>query len=351
MYAKLVVGPSVISSVKAMRDIGRLITSANPTTALLSAFSSTSSIIVDPTPAGWSYVGSVNANDRPTIAAVGSATDTTGTFGYTAESDYNLAFSAPCLNQPSRLKYAVLSIVWRGTTAASQYTFALTAAQTVTDQGVRTNEGPRPITSDTANNGVVETNALAITTVANRIIHLIATPRHITIIEEGRGLCAVWEATNTDVHDFLNRPPVIQYSHAISTTTRFPIIVPTSYTVTQTGGWMAVAINITNPNTAVTYGTYDITEGSTANLGILAQASATYRNNSIDAAGNPRYQVGPVYFQIGEQGYPVQFVTGVVPIYWTRPGIGTTGDEIDINGDTYMFFNCGTTIGVAMKTT
>jgi hypothetical protein len=350
MYAKLVVGPSVISSVRAMRDIGRLITSANPTTALLSAFSSTSSIIIDPTPAGWSYVGSLNASDRPTIAAIGSAADTTGTFGYTADTDYNLAFSAPCLNQPSRLKYALLTIVWRGTTPASQYTFALTGAQSATDQGVRTNEGPRAVTQDPVTNPVTETSALAITTIANRIIHLIATPRHITIIEEGRGLCAVWEATNTDVHDFLNRPSFIQYSHATAFNTRFPIIIPTGYNTVQTGGWMAVAINITNPNTAVTYGTYDISEGSTANLGILAQASATYRNNSIDAAGNPRYQVGPVYFQIGEQGYPVQFVTGVVPIYWTRPAIGTTGDEIDINGDTYTFFNCGSTIGVAMKT-
>lgn len=351
MYAKLVVGPSVISSVKAMRDIGRLITSENPTTALLSAFSPTSSIIVDPTPAGWTYVGSLNANDRPTIAAVGSATDTTGTFGYTLNNEYNLAFSAPCLNQPTRLKYALLNIVWRGTTAASQYTFALTGAQSVTDQGVRTNEGPRAVTGDSAVNGVTETSALSITTVANRIIHLIATPRHITIMEEGRGICAVWEATNTDVHDFLNRPSFIQYSHATNATTRFPIIVPTSYGSTQTGGWMAVGFNITNVNTLVTYGTYDISEASTANLGSLAQASATYRNNSIDEAGNPRYQIGPVYFQVGEQGYPTQFVTGVVPIYWTRPGIGTSGDEIDINGDTYMFFNCGTTVGVAMKTT
>ena len=349
MYAKLVVGSSNISAIRAMRDIGRLITSAAPTTALLSAFSSTSSIIVDSTPAGWTYVGSLNASDRPTIADVGSTADTTGTFGYTAEAEYNLAFSAPCLNQPSRLKYALLNIVWRGT-GTNQYTFALTAAQTVTDQGVRTNEGPRPVTADTTVNLPPETTALAMACVAGRIVHLIATPRHITIIEEGRGICAVWEASNTDVNDFYNRPPVIQYSHATNATTRFPIIVPTAYTTTQTGGWMAVGFAITDVNTGTFYGTYDISENSTANLGSLAQASATYRNNSINAAGSPRYQIGPVYFQIGEKGYPTQFVTGVVPIYWARPGMGSTGDLVDIGGETYTFFNCGITVGVIMKT-
>lgn len=347
MYAKLVVGPSNISSIKAMRDIGRLITSSAPSTALLSAFSTTSSIIVDPTPAGWTYVGSMNANDRPTIVEVGSATDTTSPFGYTTEAGYNLAFSAPCLNNESRLKYALLNIVWRGG-GTNGYTFALTAAASVTDQGVVTNEGPRVFAQSAE--GVGETNPLAIWSAANQILHVIATPRHITIIQEGRGLSAVWEATNTEVHDFYNRPPFIQYSHAQSSATaRYGIISPTGQTLTQNPGWMAAAIGITNVNNGTFYGTYDISEAATANLGNLAQASSTYRNNSINAAGAPKYQIGPVYFQIGEQGYPTQFVTGVVPIYWTRGNIGTTGDEVDVNGDTYTFFNCGTGFGVIMK--
>ena len=348
MYAKLVVGPSNISSIRAMRDIGRLITSENPTTALLSAFSTTSSIIVDPTPAGWTYVGGLNAADRPTIAAVGSTADTTSPYGYTSDTDYNLGFSAPCLNQPSRIKYALLTIVWRGG-GTNGYTFALTAAQNVTDQGIRTNEGPRAVA--TSIEGVGETNPLAMWSGTGQILHVIATPRHITIIQEGRGLNAVWEATNTDVHDFFNRPPVIQYSHSQSSATaRFGIIAPTAFTVTQVAGWMATAIGITNVSNGTFYGTYDITEASTANLGSLAQASTTYRSNSIDAAGNPRYQIGPVYFQIGEQGYPTQFVTGVVPIYWTKGSVGSTGDEFEVNGDTYKYFNCGTGFGVVMKT-
>jgi hypothetical protein len=350
MYAKLVVGPSIISAVRAMRDIGRLITSANPSVDLLTAFNKTSSIIIDPTPAGWTYVGGVNAADQPSIAAVDSTAATTSPYGYTNDTHYNLAFSAPCLNNPSRLKYALLSLVWRGTTT-SGYTFALTAAQSVTPLGIATNEGPRPFAA--AAEGIGETNSLAICTAANFILHVIASPRHITIIVEGSiaGLSAVWEATNTDVHDFYNKASFIQYSHAQSSATaRFPIISPTGYTLTQSPGWMAIASGVTNVNTGTYYGTYDISEAGTANLGNLAQASSSYRNNSINAAGSPKYQIGPVYFQIGELGYPTQFVTGIVPIYWTRGNIGSTGDELEVGGDSYMFFNCGSGFGVIMKT-
>jgi hypothetical protein len=331
-----------------MRDIGRLITSNNPTTALLSGFNAESSIIVDATPAGWTYVGSVNANDRPTIAAIGSASDTTSPYGYTSDTDYNLAFSAPCLNQPSRIKYALFAIVYRAQGNGGN-SFALTAAYNVTDQGVRTNEGPRPFAPSAEGQG--ETSILAMTSGASQIFHVIATPRHITIIQENRGLNAVWEASNTDVHDFYDRAPVIQYSHSQSSATaRFAITVPTQYTVTQSPGSMNAVIAVTNVNTGTFYGTYDISEAGTANLGSLIQASTTYRNNSIDAAGSPKYQIGPVYFQVGELGYPTQFVTGIVPIYWTRNTIGSTGDTVDVNGDSYTFFNCGTGFGVIMKT-
>jgi len=69
VYAKLVTGSTPIYALNAMRDIGRLITSTAPSTANLLAFSTTSSYIIDATPAGWTYVGSTNANDRPTICA------------------------------------------------------------------------------------------------------------------------------------------------------------------------------------------------------------------------------------------------------------------------------------------
>jgi len=351
MYAKLVVGPSIISAVRAMRDIGRLITSENPSLDLVTAFNKTSSVIVDATPAGWTYVGGLNAADQPSIATVGSAADTTSPYGYTTDSAYNLGFSAPCLDQPSRLKYAALTLCWRGAPAAA-YTFALTAAAGITATGTTTNEGPRVGAGSVE--GIGETNSLTMCSAANAIFHVVATPRHITIIVEGiviSGLNAVWEATSTDVHEFYNRPPVVQYSHSTSSaTSRFGIIAPANYTLVQSPGWMAAAIAVTNVNTGAFYGTYDLTEAATANLGNFAQASTTYRNNSINAAGAPKYQISPVYFQIGELGYPTQFVTGIVPIYWTRASIGSTGDTIDVNGDTYTFFNCGTGFGVIMKT-
>ena len=263
-----------------------------------------------------------------------------------------MAFSAPCLNNESRLKYALLSLVWRGA-PASAYSFALTAAQSVTSAGVATNEGPRPFAASARS--IAETNSLSICSAGSYVLHLIATPRHITIIVEGgvsiSGLNAVWETTNTDVHDFYNRAPVVQYNHSTSSATaRFPIITPTSYATTQSPGWMATVIGVTNVNNGTFYGTFDVTDGVVANLGSLAQASIYYRRNSINAVGSPRYQVSPIFFQNGTFGYPVQFVTGVVPIYWTNASIGTTGDSVSVGSDTYTFFDCGSGFGVIMKT-
>lgn len=348
MYAKLVVGPSNISSIRAMRDIGRLITSEAPSLDLISAFNKTSSIIVDDTPAGWTYVGGFNATDQPTIAAVGSTADITSPYGYTNDAHYNLCFSAPCSNKPSRLKYAALSIAWKGA-PASAYTFSLTAMASANAAGVTINEGPR--VQANAAEGIGETNMLALWSAANHILHVIATPRHITIIQEGRGMSAVWEASNTDVHDFYDKPPVVQYSHVQSTAIdRFPINVPTGYALTQVPGWMATAIGITNVNTGAYSGTVDISDGDRANLGNFAQSSAAHRYNSINALGAPKYQISPVFFQLGRFGYPTQFVTGVVPVYWTSGDIGSTGDEVEVAGDSYTYFNCGTGFGLILKT-
>lgn len=348
MYAKLVVGPTNISAIRAMRDIARLITSQAPSLSLVSAFNTTSSIIVDATPAGWTYVGGVNAADQPAIAEVGSAADTTSPYGYTNDAHFNLVVSAPCLNHETRLKYAALSLVWRGA-PASGYTFALTAAAGASPLGIMVNEGPRPQAN--AIEGIGETNVLATWSAANQILHVIANPRHITIIQEGRGIVGVWESTSTDVHDFYDRPPVLQYSHVVSAAiVRYPQIVPANHTTAQVSGFAAVAVGVTDVNTGTYYGTYDVSEAGKANLGNLIQLSPTGRSNSISAAGAPKYQIGPVYFQIGELGYPTQFVTGIVPIYWTRATIGSTGDEVEVGGDSYTFFDCGTGFGVIMKT-
>jgi hypothetical protein len=343
MYAKLVVGGTAISAYRAMRDIGRLLVSNTPSTSLLESFSSTSSIVIDDTPAGWTYVGSVNSADRPTIADAGTALPTTNTH-------FNLAFSAPTLEDENVYKYALLNIVYRNSSSETSSThFALTGAQSVTDQGVATNEGPRGqwVSTETINEG---TN-ISTRTAAGDTIHLIATPRHITIINEQRGLSALWETSQTDVHTFYGTPPFIQYNHCNSSiVTRHNIIVPTTHTITQDNSIMAAAFNVYNVNTGANSGTYDPTGGMLTNLGHFAQSTITLRQNSINAVGLPRYQVTPVYVHLGALGYPVQFVTGVVPIYWTAPDIGSTGDNIEINGEIYTFFHCGTGFGVAMQT-
>lgn len=341
MYAKLVVGGSAIMAYLAMRDIGRLITSASPSVSLLEGFSNTSSIIVDSTPAGWTYVGSVNADDRPSIAAAGTALPTTNVH-------YNLVFSAPTVYDPSKLKYAALNIVWRNSVTTSTH-FALTGASAATDQGVLTNEGPRGFwaNTETVNEGTNISSRVA----AGDIIHLIANARHITIINEQRGLAAIWETSQTDVHTFYGTAPFVQYSHCNSSiVTRLAITAPTSYTTTQTDSIMPAAFDVYNVNTGVNTGVHDPTSGMLINTGHFAQSTITGRQTSINTQGLPRYQVTPVYVHNGSLGYPVQFVTGVVPIYWTAPDIATTGDNIDINGESYTFFHCGTGFGVAMQT-
>ena len=245
MYAKLVVGNTTIHPILAMRDIGRLLVSQSPSVSLLSGFSTTSSVIIDDTPAGWSYVGSVAETDRPTIAATGSA------IGYTNDTHWNLAFSAPTAENSNILKYAILNLVWRNT-STTNYLFALTGAQSVTDQGIATNEGPRGFwpAAETLSEGV----HLSSRCQAGDTIHLIATARHITIINEAEGLSAVWETSNTDPHRFFNTAPFIQYNHCTSSIfTKQPIVIPTSYNVTQTASIMDAAFGITDVNTGIFY--------------------------------------------------------------------------------------------------
>ena len=347
MYAKLVVGSSALHAVRAMRDIGRLITSTSPSTSLLSGFNVASSIIVDATAAGWTYVGSNNSNDRPSIAAIGASADTTSPYGLTADVAYNLCFSAPAADT-GYLKYAVLNTVWQSTSATNTY-FALTGADSATSLGVVTNEGPRRFFSSAQGNGEGATVSTRLS--AGDIIHLIATPRHITIINENRGISAVWETSNTDVHSFYSKPPFIQYNHCDSSIfTREGITSPLVQTTTRTATVMTAVFSHVNVVTGVVSGTRDVTQGGITNTQFLYQTAATLRNNSMTATGIPVYQVNPVFFQDGLGGYPTQYVSGTVPIYWTASGIGTTGDSITIGSGTYIFFNCGTGFGVAMQT-
>ena len=207
MYAKLVVGGTAISGIAAMRDICRLITSATPSTNSLGGFSTTSSVIVDATPAGWTYVGGNRAADQPTIAATGAATTLDG-------SAWNLCCSAPCLSGTT-LKYAIFNPV--GYTTFSGITgFTLTGASSASALGVVTNEGPRIYQTATSATSTAAQYSLRlinkyVMTNAGGVIHVIANQRHITIIMEKRGLSAIWESSMTDAHTYYSAAPFVQY--------------------------------------------------------------------------------------------------------------------------------------------
>jgi hypothetical protein len=339
MYAKLVVGNTAINGYRAMRDIGRLITSDNPSVSLLEAYSQSSSVIIDNTPAGWTYVGSNFAGDRPTIAAAGSAVNTTnGVFP-------NLAFSAPCLDGST--KYALLTSTHYVAAAVTYGT--LTGAVSVNSSGVATNEGAR-VYNGSADGQAEELKVALQLGEAAKTIHLIASPRHITLIEEGRGVQAVWEMSSTDVNTFYGQAPFVQYSHAdTSVYTSDGYIVPTLITTTRTASILHTSFGLTNPNTGVYYGTADPTISLTTNIGYFARIIATGIQNGIDSTGLPKYNILPVILSNDRYGYPTQYITGIVPVYFCGASIGSTGDTVDVNGDTHYYFNSGAGYGLLMK--
>lgn len=350
MYAKLVVGGTAISGVAAMRDICRLITSETPTTSLLGGFSTASSIIVDDTPAGWTYVGGNRAADQPTIAATGAATTLDG-------AAWNLCCSAPCLSGTA-LKYAIFNpIVY--TTSSGTTGFALTGASSASALGVVTNEGPRvyQITTSatsTAASYTARINNKYHKTDAASVIHVIANARHITIIQEGRGLSGIWESSMTDAHTFYGTAPFVQYCHTYSPSYGsedfiVPTVAGTNVGTTGSGTMFTALFNITNPNNGTNYGTYNTCLYS-LNLLSLWQTYSSLRSNSINSVGAPTYVITPIFYNASWIGYPTQFVTGVVPIYWTNGSMGNSGDSVDVSGDTYYFFNAGTGFGVILKT-
>ena len=299
-------------------------------------------MIVDATPAGWTYVGSNNASDRPSVAAVGAT-------GYAAaDTQCNLVMSAPCL-EGSALKYAVLNVSWLGAMTTTNVYCCLTGAVSANSSGVCTNEGPRFYAGSIE--GVAELATHSIRTAASDIIHVVATPQGITIMNEGRGMQAVWEMTMSDVNRFYGTAPFVQYCHSDSSNTSISTIsVPTASTTTRITSPCGAVFAITDVNTGILSGTYEPSVGVTMNLGNLYQTMTTIRQNSINAAGAARYQVSPVWLQLGNLGHPAQSVTGPVSVYWTKGAIGTTGDTMTIGSDAYTYFNCGSGYGLAMKT-
>ena len=356
MYAKLAVGNVNISAMNAMRDIGRLITSTAPSTANLLAFSTSASIIVDATPAGWTYVGSTNANDRPTICATNT--------NWQDNVQSNLCFSAPTSANASVLKYCALTIEkisYSANTTIGNTLFTITGAQSANATGVLTNEGFRQWGNDSNPGGY----SYGLSTSANKIFHVIANQRHLTIIIDGTGFQGIWETSQTDLHTFQNIAPFIQVgqtkgSSALANTggyTQSGYISPQQINggVGNTGTW--IVFNITDPNTGTNYGTYDVSESSYFNNGwscmndghLVPTISESIHQNSLSSVGAPTYIIEPIYFNVSRRGYPTQFVTGICPIYYCSPKMGNSGDTVNVLGDTYTFFNAAIT-GLLLKT-
>jgi hypothetical protein len=225
---------------------------------------------------------------------------------------------------------------------------------------VATSEGFRVGT--TSNTSANFTNA-NLSTAGATTIHLIATPRHITIVQEGRGMMAVWETSSTPIHDRLLTAPFVQYTHAqasLVSTTNASTVISTLSSPNTTSSALNVAatlFGVTDINTGTYYGTLDASLGggvNAQNLFNLFQFRNNQRANTIDSVGNPRYQVSPVFLQLPSLGYPTQYVTGVVPIYWCRAGLGVSGDTVNINGQSYYYFHTGafgtSSYGVLLKT-
>lgn len=343
MYAKLVVGNSAISAQRCMRDIGRLITSATPSVSLLEAYSQSSSIIIDSTPAGWTYVGSSYASDRPNIAAAASIVNgTAGTFP-------NYAFSAPCLDGST--KYCILTTThYAASSGETGINYGvLTSCTSVTSSGVATNEGGRYYNGNGDGQGEELLNSIQLG-IAGKIIHVIANARHITIVEENRGLHAVWETSSTDLNKFYNQAPVLQYHHAdTSNLLQTNVITPTLKTITSTTSILINSFGLTNPNTGIYTGVVDPTAGLTTNVGFLARISTSGFQNGIDLSGLPKYNILPIIVSNDKYGYPAQYVSGIVPIYFCGSSIGATGDTVDVNGNTYYYFNSGSGYGLLMQ--
>lgn len=338
MYARLVTPAAGTFAQQCMRDIGRLITSADPSLSDLSGagYDSTTSLIVDNTPAGWEYIGSTSAADQPSIAGSGGAL----TLGA------NLCFRAPMRDYASLYKFAVLT---HSNTAYNTNTygrvFALTGATNATATGVLTNESYRQSSPNTT--ALIVGSSLS--TSGSVTHHVIANARHITIIQENSGMMAVWEASMTELHQLYNRPSFVAYHHP---TGSIALVAAGSTPVASADGTTnvnAVSFSVQNPGGAL-LGTYRCADSG--NVGMLLQTIAGNRANTVNESGLPRYQVQPVFVHNHLVGQAVQYVTGIVPIYWTKAGLGSTGDNVSINDEVYTYFNCGTSalFGVLLQT-
>ena len=354
MYAKLVYSAGLQSggntrygSGNMIRDIVRLCTSSSPNVNNLIAFSNTSSVIINATAAGWTFLysdvdGTVLPDANTDANAVG-----TGVNNY-------WSMTAPCLGPGANtLKYAKLTTTFRSnvnSTGGSTLGFSLTSATSISNTGTVTGEGFRVYTT-----GNFPSTANTFDLSGNGTYHLIATERQITIIKQSVGVHGVWEHTISDYHTFYNITPVIHFTFrgtsstyslagtiTADVSTTLPLQAPTSQTI----NYVKCLHNITDVNTGTNYSAIQL--GRLQSQPYMSQNSDFTNMKTVAANGVARNLVVPIMYQLVRYGIPTCFVTDICDMYWTGGGIGTTGDTIVVNGVTYTYFDCGT-MGLAIN--
>lgn len=394
MYAKLKFtgsnlvarSTSVTCPANMIRDIVRLCTSNTPNTSLLMAFSNTESTIIDSTPAGWTmifggtggtieasinYGGSpINMPDANNLVTSLSASYNTNQFTY--------VMSAPCLGpRANTVKYAKLT-----TTANANFSLtgntgsfwingiSLTSCASANGDGTVTGEGFRTVSNNfiAVNPGTWRVAANSFNLAGNGFFHLIATPRHITIIKEDTGgtydaytgypgVHAVFEHTITDYHTFYGIAPVVQLNFkglvgtGASSGGRPVSTAPTIFdSATQSYPDNAVCLfNITDQGTLISYSAVSLGYGhyhpylfpgySGNYNGIGGTANPNMK--TVASNGQARNLVIPLMFNANGLGVPTCFISDVSDVYWAAGNIGTTGDTFVFNSNTYTYFDAG----------
>lgn len=362
MYAKLVMSstPSTGNYNDFSRDIIRLITSASPSTSLLSSntWNVAASAIFDTTPAGWTYVGSnLDVGSLSGVNTDGGTPSAATAYGWYAK--------APCTGALSS-KYKFIGMMSQKMTVydtwvagtLTKVNCCLTACTNATSSGVVTNEAFR----QTSNGSSVYT----FNTYANNnwgfagtgTYHLIANERHVTLIKESSNIQALWEHSASDPHIYYGNAPMVYYSWNYSTAAGTPAWATGTGATSSPdspnydGAWV---MNLTDTSTGTNYGSRPVNSSGSNNY-YSDGANQPYfwphltKVATSNSTGLARHLVSPIMFNLFHHGYPTMYVTGTVPAYLMKGGTGTTGDSININGTIYTYFNVNSVMGLAMLT-
>jgi hypothetical protein len=360
MYAKLVYSAGLsgtantrYSAFNMIRDIVRLCTSDSPNVTNLVAFSNTSSVIVDTTPAGWSLVYSdVDGTTLPDANTDTNASPSNQVTYWAIKSDCIGPYSGVTKKYAKLTTSHISSRNSYSTNGQASSGFSLTSAVEVTDVGTVTGEGYRlQYPSGTPSNSEA-TNLAAWDLSGNGTYHVVATQRHLTIIKEDAGYHAVWEHSVSDYHTFYDIAPVISIVFK-GTTVSGPNSSAPASTAPATGG-IPNAINnvrclhnITDVNTGTNYSAASMS--AQENQPYLSISSSYSNLRTVSTTGTTRNIVMPIMFQLMQWGIPTCFVTNICDIYMCQGGIGMTGDTFNINDIIYTYFDCGS-IGLAIGT-